>query len=121
MKKTEQFLTSCFAVELLSFNGGETELVSSCLNAGDTDVDSNFEVLTNTLVIFICLSFTEAALFLCSSLLSWLFKAVEPILLVECLFANSICSFRFVIFHYLDLLRKTWIQSFTGPVRIKIC
>ena len=64
MKKVEDeeewtlFLTSCFVVELLSFNGGETELVSSCSNAGDTEVDSSFEVLTNTLVISICLSFT---------------------------------------------------------------
>ena len=69
MKKLEDeedwtlFLTSFFAAELLSFNGGETERASSCLNAGDTEVDSNFEVLTNTLVIFICLSFTEAAFF----------------------------------------------------------
>ena len=64
MKKVEDeeewalFLTSCFVVELLSFNGGETELGSSCSNAGDTGVDSNFEVLANTLVISICLSFT---------------------------------------------------------------
>ena len=73
MKKVEDeedwtlFLTSCFAAELLSFNGGETELASSCLNAGDTEVHSNFKVLTNTLVIFWLLSFTEATFFLCFS------------------------------------------------------
>ena len=66
MKKVENeedwtlFLISCFAVELLLFNSVETK---PCLNAGDTEVDSNFEVLTNTLVIFICLSFTEAVFF----------------------------------------------------------
>ena len=48
MKKVEDdqdwtmFLTSCFAVELQLFNGGKTELVSSCLKAGDTEVDLNF-------------------------------------------------------------------------------
>ena len=74
MKKVEDeedwtlFLTSYFAIELLSFNGREIELVSSCLNAGDTEVDSNFEVLANALVIFICLSLTEAAFFSCFSL-----------------------------------------------------
>ena len=83
-------LTSCFVVELLSINGGETELVSSCLNAGDTDVDSNFKVLTNTLVIFICLLFTEAAFSLHISLFSWLFKAVEPILLSENAFLQTV-------------------------------
>ena len=57
-----------FVVELLSFNSWENELVSSCLNTGDTEVDSHFEVLTNTLVIFVCLPFTEAVFFLCFSL-----------------------------------------------------
>ena len=83
-------MTSCFAVELQLFNGGKTELVSSCLKAGDTEVDLNFEVLTNTLVIFICLSSTEAAFFLSFSLFSWQFKAVEPILLSENVFLQRV-------------------------------
>ena len=96
MKKVEDeedwtlFQTSCFPVELLWFNGGEAELISSYLSTGDTKIDSVFAVLTNTLVIFICLSFTEAAFFLCFSLFSWLFKAVEPILLSGNVFFQTI-------------------------------